>query len=48
MLITWFPAGETKHSFSLEMIIKGKDLGTIMEPNNYGGILFNTPDSLMM
>ena len=33
-LITWFTAGEVKYSLSLEVIIKGGDLGRIPEPNS--------------
>ena len=33
LLITWFPAGERKYSFSLEVIIKEVGLDRIPEPN---------------
>ena len=33
LLITWFSAGKVKHYFSVEGIIKGGDLGRILEPN---------------
>ena len=38
--ITWFPAGEIKYSFSLEVIIKAVDLGKIPEPNLTDQLIF--------
>ena len=33
-LITWYPAGRIKYYFRLEVIIKGINLGKILEPNS--------------